>query len=60
MTFKKILAIWLAVTAVSGAGFYFMKIVFKSHPLWGWAVPVLYVGVLILFDLYLHSAKGQK
>jgi len=33
---------------------------FKAHPLWPWAVPVLYIGVLILFVLYLLSAKGEK
>jgi hypothetical protein len=60
MAFKKIFLIWLVITAVAGAKFYFIKTVFKGHPLWPWAVPVLYVGVLILFVLYLLSAKGEK
>ena len=33
---------------------------FNEHPLWPWAVPVLYIGVLILFVLYLLSVKGGK
>jgi hypothetical protein len=60
MTFKKILAIWLVITALSGGAFYFLKMMFKTHPLWGWAVPILYIGVLILFVLYLLAAKEDK
>jgi hypothetical protein len=60
MTFKKNFVIWLVITALSGAAFYLVKTMFKSHPLWPWAIPVLYVGVLILFVLYLLSAKGEK
>ncbi len=60
MTFNKILGIWLVITALSGAAFYLMKTMFHGHPLWGWAVPVLYVGVLILFVLYMLSLKGEK
>jgi len=60
MTFKKIFLFWLAITAVAGATFYALKIMFKGHPLWPWAVPYLYIGVLILFVLYLLSAKGEK
>jgi hypothetical protein len=60
MTFKKTLAIWLAITAGSGAIFYLLKTMVKGHPLWPWAVPVLYIGVLILFVLYLLSAKDEK
>lgn len=60
MSFKKIFVIWLVITAVSGAKFYILKTMFNTHPLWPWAVPVLYIGVLILFVLYLLSAKGEK
>jgi len=60
MTFKKIFVIWLVITALAGGKFYFLKTVFKGHPLWPWAVPVMYVGVLILFVLYLLSSKGDK
>lgn len=60
MTFKKTFVIWLVITALSGAAFYLLKTMVNSHPLWPWAVPVLYVGVLILFVLYLLSAKGEK
>jgi hypothetical protein len=60
MTFKKIFVIWLAITAAAGVIFYLLKTMVKGHPLWPWAVPVLYVGVLVLFVLYLLSAKGEK
>jgi hypothetical protein len=60
MTFKKIFVIWLVITAMSGAIFYLLRTMVKTHPLWPWAVPVLYIGVLLLFVLYLLSAKGEK
>jgi hypothetical protein len=60
MTFKKIFVIWLVITALSGLIFYLLKTIVKAHPLWPWAVPVLYIGVLILFVLYLLSAKTEK
>jgi len=60
MTFKKIFVIWLVITALAGAKFYILRTMFKTHPLWPWAVPVMYVGVLILFVLYLLSVKGEK
>ncbi len=59
MAFKKIFIIWLVITAVAAAKFYFLKTVFNSHPLWPWAVPVLYIGVLILFSLYVLTAKKK-
>ena len=59
MAFKKIFIIWLLITVVSGALFYLSKTVFKSHPLWPWAVPYLYIGVLILFALYVLTAKKE-
>jgi len=60
MTFKKILVLWLVITALSGLIFYLLKTLANSHPLWAWAIPVLYIGALILFVLYLLSAKGEK
>jgi hypothetical protein len=60
MTFKKIFLVWLVITAISGGLVYLIKILIHGHPLWPWAVPVLYVGVLILFVLYLLRAKGEK
>jgi len=60
MTFKKIFVIWLIITALSGAIFYLLKTMFSTHPLWPWAVPYLYIGILILFVLYMLSAKGEK
>ena len=60
MTFKKVFAIWLAITALSGALFYLLKTMAKGHPLWPWAVPCLYIGILILFVLYLLSAQKEK
>jgi VIT1/CCC1 family predicted Fe2+/Mn2+ transporter len=59
MAFKKISVIWLLITGVSAALFYFLKTVFKGHPLWPWAVPYLYIGVLILFALYVLTAKKK-
>ena len=60
MTFKKIFAIWLVITAVSGGLVYLIKTLLHGHPLWPWAVPILYIGVLIHFVLYLLSVKGEK
>ena len=60
MTFKKIFLIWLVITAVFGGLFYLLKTIVNSHPLWAWGILVLYGGVLILFVLYLLSAKGEK
>jgi len=59
MVFKKILLIWLLITAVSGGLFYLVKTMFKAHPLWPWAVPYLYIGILILFALYVLTAKKE-
>jgi len=60
MAFKKIFIIWLVITAASGSLVYLIKILFDGHRLWPWAAPFLYIGVLILFVLYLLSAKGEK
>jgi hypothetical protein len=60
MAFKKIFWIWLLITAVSGALFYAVKTFFRGHPLWPWAVPYLYIGVLILFALYVLTKPQQK
>lgn len=59
MAFKKISVIWLLITAVSAALFYLVKTVFKGHPLWPWAIPYLYIGVLILFALYVLTGKKK-
>lgn len=59
MVFKKILLGWLLITAVSGGLFYLLKTMFKAHPLWPWAIPYLYIGVLILFALYALTAKKE-
>ena len=60
MAFKKIFGIWLAITAISGALFYLVKTLCKGHPLWPWAIPYLYIGVLILFALYVLTPKNRK
>ena len=60
MAFKKIFSVWLVITAVSGALFYAIKTFFRGHPLWPWAVPYLYIGVLILFALYVLTDKKQN
>lgn len=59
MTFKKVSMIWLIITAVSGALFYGVKTLFRGHPLWPWAIPYLYIGVLILLVLYVLTAKKE-
>lgn len=59
MAFKKIFIIWLLITAVSGALFYLVKTMFKAHPLWPWAIPYLYIGILVLFALYALTAKKE-
>lgn len=59
MAFKKISLVWFLITLVSGALFYAVKTVFKGHPLWPWAIPYLYIGVLILFALYVLTAKKK-
>lgn len=59
MAFKKIFIIWLLITAVSAVLFYLVKTMFKAHPLWPWAFPYLYIGVLILFALYALTAKKK-
>ena len=60
MTFKKNFLLWLVITGLAGGIFYLIKTMFHGHPLWAWAVPVLYVGVLILFVIYLLSCQGEK
>jgi len=59
MAFKKIFSIWFVISVVSGALFYAVKTVFKGHPLWPWAIPYMYIGVLILFALYVLTAKKE-
>ena len=59
MAFKKIFIAWLLITAVSGGLVYLVKILFRSHPMWPWAIPFLYIGVLILFALYALTAKKE-
>lgn len=59
MVFKKIFLIWVLITAVFGGLFYLVKTIFKTHPLWHWAFPYLYIGVLILFVLYVLTAKKE-
>jgi VIT1/CCC1 family predicted Fe2+/Mn2+ transporter len=59
MAFKKIFIIWSVISIVSGALFYAVKTVFKGHPLWPWAIPYMYIGVLILFALYVLTAKKK-
>jgi hypothetical protein len=59
MAFKKIFFIWVLITAISGGLFYMVKTMIKAHPLWPWAIPCLYIGVLILFALYVLAAKKE-
>lgn len=59
MAFKKTASIWLLITVVSAALFYVVKTFFKGHPLWPWAIPYLYIGVLILFAIYVLTGKKK-
>ncbi len=59
MPFKKISLLWFLITIVSGALVYAVKTVFTDHRLWPWAIPFLYIGVLILFALYVLTAKKK-
>ena len=59
MAFKKIFIIWFVISIVSGALFYAVKTMFKGHPLWPWSIPYMYIGVLILFALYVLTAKKK-
>jgi len=59
MAFKKIFLLWVIITAVFGGIFYLVKTFFKAHPLWPWAIPYIYIGVLILFALYVLTAKKE-
>ncbi|MCU0277236.1 MAG: hypothetical protein MUF02_10405 [Acidobacteria bacterium] len=60
MAFKKIALFWFLITIVCGALFYAIKTLFHGHPLWPWAIPYLYIGVLILFALYVLTAKKKE
>ncbi len=59
MAFKKIFIIWFVISIVSGGLFYAVNTVFRGHPLWPWAIPYMYIGVLILFALYVLTAKKK-
>jgi hypothetical protein len=39
--------------------FYAVAKLIHGHPLWRWAVPIVYIGVLILFALYVLTAKKK-
>lgn len=59
MAFKKILLFWLLITIVSGGLVYAVKFLIHGHPLWPWGIPFLYLGVLILFALYILTKKKE-
>lgn len=59
MSFKKIAVLWSLITIICAAAFYFVRILFRSHPLWPWIFPYLYIGLLILLVLYLLSEKKK-
>jgi len=59
VAFKKIFLFWAIITVGFAALFYLIKTFFKAHPLWPWAIPYLYIGVLILFVLYLLAEKKK-
>jgi len=59
MAFKKIALYWFLITIGSGALFYAVAKLIYGHPLWRWAVPIVYIGVLILFALYVLTAKKK-
>jgi hypothetical protein len=57
MSFKKIFAIWLVISLLSGIAFFLVKTLLNDHPLWPWAIPFIYIAVLILFALYVLTPK---
>ena len=57
MTFRKIALIWCLISIAFGGTFYLVRILFKSHPLWAWVFPYLYIGALILFAIYVLIPK---
>jgi hypothetical protein len=60
MAFKKIALYWCLITIAFAALFYAVAKFIKGHPTWPWAAPVLYIGVLILFSLYVLTAKKKE
>jgi hypothetical protein len=60
MAFKKVSLYWLLITIVCGGLVYAVKMLAKGHPLWPWGVPFLYIGVLILFALYVLTGKKKE
>jgi hypothetical protein len=60
MTFKKVLLYWSLITIVFGGLVYVVKLLAKGHPLWPWGIPFLYIGVLILFALYVLTGNKKE
>ncbi len=59
MKFNKIFLIWLLITVVFGVVTYLVNHFFPTHTLWPFGIAFLYIGVLILFLMYLISSKKE-
>ncbi len=59
MKFNKIFLIWLLITVVFGVVTYLVNQFFPTHTLWPFGIAFLYIGVLILFLMYLISFKKE-
>jgi uncharacterized membrane protein len=59
MNFKKIFLIWLVITVVFGIFTFLVNHFFPTHTLWPFGVAFLYIGVLMLYMMYLISTKKE-
>jgi hypothetical protein len=59
MKFNKIFLIWLLITVVFGVVTFLVNRFFPTHTLWPFGIAFLYIGVLILFLMYLISSKKE-
>ena len=59
MKFNKIFLIWLVITVVFGVITFLVNYLFPDHTLWPFGVAFLYIGVLILFLMYVISSKRE-
>jgi len=59
MKFKSIFLIWLIITLIFGLITYLLNTYFPSHTLWPFGAAFIYLGVLMLFTLYVVSQKKE-
>lgn len=59
MKFKSIFFIWLVITVVFAVITYLLNTTFPTHTLWPFGAAFIYLGVLILFTLFVISQKKE-